>query len=204
MGVKTTVFGLLRHAETEWNRDKRIQGVRNAPLTQTGLRAAQSWGAVLQPLNWDLIIASDLDRTFQTAGYINGCLKLPVITEAGLREQDWGEWTGQRLPELEADPACGMTQKTAMGWRFQPPGGENRHTVWKRAHRTLCNIHAAHPGRRILIVTHEGVIKAILYRLLKRNFLPGEPRVLVKKPCLHFISCDGRELRIDKINAVAL
>lgn len=204
MAKKTTIFGLVRHAETRWNQEKRIQGIRDAPLTEAGIYAAKSWGARLRPFNWDLIVSSDLDRTIQTAGYINRNLDLPFTTEIGLREQDWGQWTGKYLPELEADPDCNIAEKTAMGWLFQPPGGESREAVWKRASRALKGIRNEHQDKRVLVITHEGVIKTVLCRLLNRKFLTDEPRVLKKDRHLHLLSCGGEGLRIKQINALAL
>ena len=205
MKKTTTVFGLLRHAETEWNRDKRIQGNHDAPLTEGGRRAAIAWGPKLQPLHWNAIVASPLGRAVQTARHINEHLKLPLEKGPnGLGEQDWGKWTGKRLPELEADPSGDIARQVTLGWRFCPPGGETREAVWKRAFGALCDMHSVYPGKKILVVTHEGVVKALLYRLLGRRFLPEEPAVLNKGRYLHLVSCERRSLRIDQINAVKL
>ncbi|MGA9260566.1 MAG: histidine phosphatase family protein, partial [Desulfobacterales bacterium] len=84
---KTTRFGLMRHAETVWNREKRIQGQLDSRLTAAGTRQAESWGHLLKACTWDRCICSDLARARATAAIVNRFCKVPVTCEAGLREQ---------------------------------------------------------------------------------------------------------------------
>jgi len=102
---KITRFGLIRHAETVWNRGKRIQGHSDSPLTAAGERQASSWGQILARFSWDRILASDTGRALTTGERINEFLKLPIETDPRLREQDWGRWEGKTVPQIQAEAA---------------------------------------------------------------------------------------------------
>ncbi len=73
-----SIFGLLRHGETEWNTKKRIQGFSNSPLTAKGISQTKEWAETLQQWEWDQIYASDLGRVKQTAAILNESLNLPL------------------------------------------------------------------------------------------------------------------------------
>ena len=82
-----------------------------------------------------------------------------------------------------------------MGWQFSPPGGEDRETVMRRSIDALVDLARRFPEETILVVAHGGVIKCLLYGLLGRNFLPGEPPIL-KEYHLHFLTSDGDSLEL--------
>ena len=192
-----TLFALLRHAETEWNREKRIQGQQDAPLTSAGKRQAQQWGLALARYELDHMITSDLGRARLTGTLINLNLDLPHSEEPRLREQDWGRWAGLNFRDLlKVD---GLRAQARMGWHFRPHEGESRLEVFERSRQAL--VDAAHRlrGKRVLVVTHGGVIKCLLYRLSRRDFLPEEPPLL-EPYRLHWLSYDGRGLQIDRLN----
>jgi probable phosphoglycerate mutase len=194
-------FALLRHAETDWNRDRRIQGVTDTHLTGAGEEQARAWGQRLAGLDFDGIICSDLARARRSAELINETLGLPVSEDARLREQHWGEWTGLRLADLRRDRPDLVDKLEAAGWGFRPPGGEDRLEVLQRAGEALRDAAAARPGRTVLIVTHEGVIKCLVYHLAGRKFLPSEPRLL-DSGALHWLSAADGALKIAGLNAL--
>ena len=192
-----TRFALLRHAETEWNKNNRIQGQEDAPLTLKGRQQAQQWGLSLAHHELDHMITSDLGRARFTGTLINLNLELPRSEEARLREQDWGRWEGLDFRELLKVKELRAQEK--MGWHFRPLGGESRLEVFERSRQAL--VDAAHrlKGQRVLVVTHGGVIKCLLYRLSRRDFLPEEPPLL-QPYCLHWLSYNGRDFQIDRLN----
>ncbi len=198
-----TRFGLIRHAPTVWNREKRIQGQLDSTLTAEGEARGKTWGQALSSQPWDRIVSSDLGRARRTAELINTVLKVPMTYTPLLREVDWGEWTGRSLKQIKAEPPGVLSEMEKAGWRFRPPGGEDRLAVWERAHRALTDAAEKWTHQAILVVTHEGVIKCLVYRLLQRRFLPDEPPLL-KPGYLHGLIHDNDGLRIDKINAMAL
>ena len=200
---QTTRFGLVRHAQTRWNVDKRIQGQQDSPLTANGIRQARQWGDDLSAFSWDVCICSDLGRARETAGHINASLNLSLATDARLREQDWGDWTGSTIAGLTKNHPEELAKQVTRGWAFCPPGGEDRLAVLKRGQAALEDMAARYMGASILVVSHEGLIKCLLYRCLNRKFIPTEKPVL-RAYHLHWITCDRNGLAIEKLNALAL
>lgn len=198
-----TVFGLIRHAPTTWNDEKRIQGQGDSPLTAAGIARARRWGQMLKPLGWDKIVTSDQGRSRHTAELVNETLNLPLVTDGRLREQNWGQWEGLILETILRQKADELAQLLAAGWGFRPPGGESREEVWQRGSRALQAAAMANPGARVLIVTHGGMIRALTYRLLNRRFDPAEP-ALVEKRHLHLVRADNGTLLLDRLNALRL
>lgn len=201
----TTRFGLMRHAETFWNREKRIQGQSNSALTAKGKKDADRWGRLLRRCGFNFILASDAGRAAETAERINSHLQTLLEWDPRLREQNWGRWTGCLLARVEAEALQILPAEKLSGWNFCPPGGEDRLSVWQRSHRALAEAARRRRGDTILIVTHEGVIKSLIYRLAGRRFLPGEPD-LIKPHHLHWLidSGGGQGVRIEKLNALKL
>ena len=191
MQTSATRFGLIRHALTVWNEKKCIQGHQNSPLSTTGRKMAAAWGNELQKFHWNRILASDLGRVQETSELINQRLQLPLHVDHLLREQNWGKWSGLSIPELFSLFKSEIAGQEAAGWEFRPPGGESRMEVLARAQQALRNATAKWPDENILIITHEGIIKSLLYHLLKRSFLPEEPEI-IKAYQLHLIQTTTR------------
>ena len=200
---KYTRFGLIRHAETQWNQQNRIQGHNDSPLTTKGQRQATQWGQVLKDSQWDRILASDTGRALATASRINSTLQIPLTSEPRLREQHWGQWTGKTVAQIQKEDSQLLAEQTKAGWKFRPPGGEDRLDIWQRSQSALVEAADKWPGERILIVTHEGVIKSLIYRLYGRQFLPHEPP-LIKAFHLHWLIHNRQGLKLEKVNAIAL
>ena len=200
---KTTRFGLVRHAETLWNRERRIQGQSDSALTAKGKKDADHWGRQLSRFSWDCILMSDAGRADETATRMNHHLQAPIDSDPRLREQDWGQWTGQIITQIETEASEVLKNEHKTGWHFCPPGGEDRLSVRQRSQRALTEAAARWRGDTIMIVTHEGVIKSLIYHLCGRRFLPGEPAIL-KSYQLHWLVNDGKDLQLAKINALDL
>ena len=198
-----TRFGFIRHSQTVWNSEKRIQGQLDSPLTDKGKHQAATWGRILSQFQWDRCICSDLGRASTTAAIINTMINVPIDHERGLREQDWGHWSGLTLTQLTQDKSKDLADQTRRGWQFCPTGGEDRNSVLKRVCQVLESAAVKYPGQSILVVTHEGVIKCLVYHMFKRLFLPTEPRIL-QPAHLHFLIVNQSEFSIEKINALDL
>lgn len=200
---KITRFGLIRHAQTVWNREKRIQGQSDSPLSEQGQRQAAAWGQDLKRFSWSRILASDTGRALATAERINAHLKVPLTVDSRLKEQDWGQWEGKTVRQIEAEAPQMLDEQIHAGWDFCPPGGESRLSVLTRGQKALREAAEHHPGDIFLVVTHEGVVKGLIYHLCGRKFLPGEPAIL-KSYRLHWLAYRSSGLKIEKINAVEL
>jgi len=198
-----TRFGLIRHASTEWNLQKRIQGQQDTPLTPEGEKLAANWGRLLKPFGWQRILSSDTGRALKTADFINETLCIPIQSEPRLREQDWGLWTGKTLAQLRQEAPRQLAEQEANGWRFCPPGGEVLETVRERSHQALVEAARKWPGMQILVITHEGVIKSLVYRFNSRKLLLNKP-LRIRPGYLHLLRHDGMGLHIDRINALDL
>jgi len=153
----TTIL-LARHGETDWNREGRFQGWADPPLNETGRAQAQVLAGQLAEVPFDAAYSSDLRRAHETALIVAEPHGVPVVVDRGLREIDVGSWSG--LTRLEIDA------------RF--PGaeqhdGETREEHLARVLAAVERIACAHPGERILIVSHGGSL-----RTLRRHAL-GEP-----------------------------
>lgn len=195
----SSIFGLLRHGETEWNTKKRIQGFSNSPLTAKGISQTKEWAETLQQWEWDQIYASDLGRVKQTTAILNESLHLPTFFDKRLREQNWGDWEGLTIPAIKKDYKEELKKRVALGWEFSAPGGETRSSVLERVFEALQSISKDHPGKRTIIICHQGVIKAILYHLSNRQFLPEEDP-LIQHNNFHIISCTQNNFTIQKLN----
>jgi len=194
-----TRFALLRHGQTEWNAAGRVQGLCDSPLTSFGRDEIDKWGKHLKSQGWQRIIHSPLGRTVETATILNRHLQLPISAHAGLREQSWGTWEAMRRTEIEARYPGELERRTQLGWDFCAPQGETRSEVYRRCHDTLLQIAADYPGESILIICHQGVIKALIYHLAGRKFLPDEGKLL-KKNDLQLLTLENNILTIEQLN----
>src|SRR5438094_7727669 len=147
-----TLLALLRHGDTAWSAEGRIQGRSDVPLSNAGRAALAGFRlpACCQAMR---IVTSPLSRCTETAALI-GARRAPV--EARLVEMHWGEWEGRGLAELRAELGEAMRSNEAHGWDFRPAGGESPREVLARTRDWLMEL--AEPT---LAVTHRGVIRAI-------------------------------------------
>jgi broad specificity phosphatase PhoE len=161
--VAITRFGLVRHAVTEWNANRRIQGHSDSPLTNFGKKQAEAWGKCLSGIRWNRILSSDLGRTRKTAELINQSLHVPIELDAGLREMNWGQWTGKTMAQVRNEYADLLARQITDGWTFCPPEGESYENAWNRGREALTAAADSWPGENILVITHEGMIKCLMY-----------------------------------------
>ncbi|MFO7921635.1 MAG: histidine phosphatase family protein [Nioella sp.] len=125
---------ILRHGETEWNRDERLQGRLDSPLTARGVAQARAQGRILAGClpGTVRVLCSPAPRALRTAELALAGLGLRVETDPRLQEIDLGRWAGRTLPELRAEhPDLGKATDPHL-WKFIAPGGE---TLDQMAHR---------------------------------------------------------------------
>jgi 2,3-bisphosphoglycerate-dependent phosphoglycerate mutase len=158
---------VIRHGETAWNKDARIQGHIDIALNDTGLRQAQRTAEALAEEAIAAVYTSDLQRAVQTAQAIAQRLGLAWQAHTGLRERHFGDCQGMTWAALETEQPS-----VAEAWRrrepaFAPPGGESLLALRERVERTLSELAAPHLGQQIVVVAHGGVLD-ILYRAAAR------------------------------------
>jgi len=148
-----TLLALLRHADTAWSAEGRIQGRRDLPLSETGRASLK--GRLLPACCAGMrVVTSPLARCVETAALLGAP---HAAREPRLAEMDWGEWQGRRLAELRAELGEAMRNNEERGLDFRPQGGESPREVLARVRPWLDSL--AEPT---LAVTHRGVIRAVL------------------------------------------
>ena len=167
--MEPTRISAIRHGETAWNVDTRLQGHLDIPLNEVGLRQAQHLAQTLvQRETIDAIYASDLSRAHSTAQAIAQAMGQTVTVHAGLRERHFGAFQGRTYAQIETE-----LPEHAWHWRkrtpdWAPPGGGESLTVLRdRVIQTIDELAAAHAGQHIVMVAHGGVLD-ILYRAAAR------------------------------------
>jgi probable phosphoglycerate mutase len=151
-----TLVALLRHGDTAWSAEGRIQGRSDVPLSDAGRTALAAFRlpACCAEMR---AVTSPLLRCTETAALLGVA---NAAREARLAEMSWGEWEGSVLAELRAQLGEAMRANEARGWDFRPDGGESPREVLARLQPWLRDCAAAE--RPTLAVTHRGVIRAIL------------------------------------------
>ena len=188
-----TVLALLRHGKTIWNEEGRIQGRHDSPLSETGRKQVHEWGKFMGDFTIDSIIASDLGRVRETVEILQQyCSPVPVNWKEDLREQSWGKWEGKTFRELKNEQPEELATQIRAGWNFRPPEGESRKEVLLRALPVIQDTLQKQPGKQILIVSHEGIVKSLIYHLAGRAFLPEEKKLLQKRQLHLLIGADGK------------
>ena len=152
-GSAATEMLVVRHGQTTWNAEKRWQGRADSPLSLLGIAQAQWAAKVLEP--FDVVVTSDLARARDTGAIVADALGAPSFADSDLAERDVGEWTGLSFDEIEA----GWPGALARG--DHPNGWESDEVVADRAIGALQRIAKAHPGERVFVVTHGGLIRSL-------------------------------------------
>lgn len=164
--MKETIIYLIRHGETDWNVERRLQGHQDVPLNPLGLRQAEKVAQRLAKERLDAIYSSDLRRARMTAERIARYQRQDVTLHPGLRERSYGPFEGKRWDEI---PAFRGGLRSHL---LTAEGVESWQHMQRRAVNTLVEIVSRHAGARVAVVSHGGTINAILAYIEGS----GEPR----------------------------
>ena len=162
--MQATRIIAVRHGETAWNVDTRIQGHLDIALNDTGRWQARQVAHALADEPLAAVYTSDLQRAHATAQAIAQASGAPLVAEPGLRERSFGELEGRTFAEIEAE-----LPEQARRWRqrdphFAPTGGETLVQLRERIAATTHRLAAQHTEQLIVLVAHGGVLD-MLYRL---------------------------------------
>lgn len=163
-----TVF-LMRHGLTVWNSLRRLQGVRDSPLSAIGRIQALQLAVALQGESPEALWCSPLGRARETAGIVGGALGLQPTVLKDLHEISFGDWESFNLAELDIRWPGGWKRWCADSWHTRPPGGENYIDAEVRARRSIAHLQAAQKGR-LAVVGHYA-----FNRLLMALWLDWDP-----------------------------
>ncbi|GGL69454.1 putative phosphatase PhoE [Curtobacterium citreum] len=148
----TTLLTLVRHGETDWNAQRRIQGSTDIPLNDTGRSQAAAAAALLARWSFDAVVASPLSRAYETGSIIAAHLGLDVpSTYPGLAERSYGEAEGLTDSEVVERYADDVV-----------PGRESRSALLARATETLGEIAVRFDAGSVVVATHGAVIRALV------------------------------------------
>jgi probable phosphoglycerate mutase len=160
--VGETAFLLIRHAQSELNLRGRWQGLTDAPLSAEGLAQARALAQALAGARLEALVSSPLERALATARAVAAPHGLALELEPDLRELDLGEWGGMTRAEIGLRWPAELACFDAGDADARPPGGETRRELGLRVGRAAAQLARRHAGRRIALVTHLGVIAALL------------------------------------------
>jgi probable phosphoglycerate mutase len=180
---------LIRHGETDWNRERRFQGHADIGLNPNGQQQAHRLAARLATESFDAIHSSDLRRARDSVQALADGLGLPLQLDAGLREQSFGVMEGL-LPQQVAERWPEVWQQWALhDADWAPPGGESTRQFHARVLAAVRRIAAAHHGQQVLVATHGGVLD-MLWRDVHGLPLQGA------RDC-HIPNCGINRLQLD-------
>lgn len=171
-----TEFTIVRHGETEWNKNMRLQGFTDSPLTKKGIKQAELLGKELRCRQYDVLIVSDLYRAEHTARILNQHFNLEIIKNIGLRERSFGIMEGLTREEIEQKYAETYHAYMKRKSTYEIPKGESLVRFYNRVITALEDIINQYKNRKILIVSHGGVLDCVIRHIFhlklddSRNF----------------------------------
>lgn len=162
-----TILILVRHGQTEWNRNERFRGRVDIPLNQTGISQAQAVAERIAA-SWQpqAVVASPLERTTKTASFIVSALDILLNTDHNLIDIDYGQWQGLTAEEAHANWPQLVDEWFSDPTRVACPGGESLAQVRRRAFNAVKTICARHPQSTVVAVSHLVVIRLMLLSVL--------------------------------------
>ena len=178
-----TELWLVRHGQTDWNTEFRIQGSIDKPLNATGIEQAHELAQKLADTHFDAIYSSPAKRAHQTASAIAQLLGLPIRTDDRLKEINLGLWEGLTWQQVQDRYPEMFAKRRSDPVHFAPEGAETYGDLVRRMVQAANDIALAHPGERVLVVSHgmslatllskaRGTDLADAYHLVPQNATP--------------------------------
>jgi 2,3-bisphosphoglycerate-dependent phosphoglycerate mutase len=195
--LSTTTLVIIRHGETLWNREQRIQGHLDSALTPEGIAQARACATRLAAEQFDAAVASDLDRVRHTAEILVSARALPIAFDASLRERCFGIGEGMTYAEMDRRYPQMFAQAGLVDSEFALPNGETRSVFHGRVRDAITRLATEHEGKRLLVVTHGGVL-GVIYRWLNNLPLASSQRVAIPNVAYNRISIqpDGWKIEV--------
>ncbi|HJV46749.1 MAG TPA: histidine phosphatase family protein [Bacillota bacterium] len=188
-----THFYLIRHGETNWNREGKIQGHTDIPLNEEGISQAERVAYRLSNIPIDAICTSDLSRAVQTAKEINKFHPhATFLIYPELRERNYGQWEGMSFGEVAKRGAEKNHQKV------QLTGIETLEQMQRRGIACLEQLTSIYPKHHIVVVSHGGFINAMLHYFSQGEHGPGKTKL--ENTSLNYVSYKQDQWVIHTIN----
>jgi broad specificity phosphatase PhoE len=169
-GRGLTTIDLIRHGETVWNREKRLQGHSDVFLSERGKEQAEKLAEYMKDISISVVYSSDLRRALDTAKAIAEVHALSVIPSKELRERNMGVWAGKTLDDI---------QKSYLDWeQVRISGGaygiEETKKLSRRVLNELKRLVELHKGEHICVVSHGGCINSVLSEITQGKYGIGK------------------------------
>jgi 2,3-bisphosphoglycerate-dependent phosphoglycerate mutase len=194
----------VRHGQTEWNKLGLIQGHKDSPLTELGIEETKKLAQKFKNIKFDYVFSSDLMRAKRTAEIIALEHKLAVETSEMLRERDFGHLEGQTRDHFNAwDEALQKLEEEERYSYKHSPEIESDEEIVTRLITFLRETAVRYPGKTILVVSHGGVLRAMLLKLgfASHNDLM---RGAVRNNSFIKIETDGSDFQIKEVSGITL
>lgn len=162
---------LARHAQTAWNRDNRIQGQSDSDVTLAGMRQTQALVAALAEADFliDAVYTSTLLRAERTGRAIARHFDCPLMLDADLNEQAFGQYEGLTFTQLNIQHPNAVESLFRRDANFLPPGGETLADAASRVMHAIRRLQKAHPHKTVCLVSHGHVCQAVLALLIEKK-----------------------------------
>jgi broad specificity phosphatase PhoE len=174
-----TTIVLVRHGETDWNREHRFQGRADQPLNEAGRQQARELAELLRDEPVTAMYTSPLRRASETADIVAARLGLEAKRLEALREIDVGAWEGLSVEEVKHR----FPERADVDWRSGWENGETYEELSTRVVPALRGLAARHPGGHILGVTHAGPIRAALTAAMRLSQDDARARIGPLRNC---------------------
>jgi len=186
---------VIRHGETAWNRERRLQGQIDIPLNETGRAQARALAEALAGEPIDAVYTSDLGRAMETAAPLAETLGLQVRRERRLRERCYGDLEGMTYAEVAEKRPEDFARWQARVPDYAPPTGESLREFHDRAVEVALSLSRRHPGERIALVAHGGVLDC-LYREATGMTLEAPREHELLNASVNRLRCDSANLTL--------
>ncbi|MDD5645099.1 MAG: histidine phosphatase family protein [bacterium] len=196
---------LIRHGETTWNFSRKIQGQRNPPLTKLGKRQAAAAAGYFSHLRQTdfKIFSSDLRRAKETAKCFSEVLKKRILYEKGIREIALGDWEGMTPEEVDFHFDDGFKKWLLKPSRIVIPGAETIKDFQARIKKAWTALLPKFHDNNTVIVTHGGVITALLAWWLKADFDALILRLVIDNGSITHVRVSGERVIVMSVNSVS-
>lgn len=194
--MQTTHFWLIRHGETAWNAEQRLQGWRDIPLNEAGKQQAQSIRRLLEAQNieFDAILSSDLQRAVETAQIaLEGHRSTAFIQDSQLRERNYGIYEGRPWRQLLQLPDNPEPEINLRDPNVEVPEGETLKVFHDRIVSAFLRIAQERPKQNLAVIAHGGVIDMAWRQIQKLDLATARPIRILNASVNHFSIDENQE-----------
>jgi len=188
---------VVRHGQTYWNVEARIQGHGDSDLTPEGVAQAEAIAARLADEPCDLLISSDLGRAHETAKRVAARNGRPIVLDPRLRERAFGVGEGMSYAELDRTYPGSFVRTGTVDADLAVPGGESRRQFHARVCSAFEDYAARHAGRNLVVVAHGGVLSS-LYRHVNGIALESVHPIPIANASYNRLAHDGSRWTIER------